>query len=347
MGGDHQQPFAPGAYSLIPVTQPGVVTGSVPMHGQPAVSVIMPVFNGAQWLAAAVESVLTQTLPNLEVLIVDDASTDDSARLAAEFAARDSRVQLLRQASNRGQAAARNVALERARGAWIALVDADDEIRPDRLRLLVEAGEREQADLIADGILFEGQRVPGTPAELMTWRSNNPGLERLTAEALIRSGIKGRRRSLGLLQPLLRRQFLDRCKLRYAEDLRFAEDFNFYVRALFCGARFLLYPESHYVYRQKPAATSRRDVTRIARQALSSCQRLRAAVPASASPEVTAALDEYEQRWLLLYWFAQIKRGVADRRLRQVIELLFKPPVSPSRVIGFAHDRARRKWQAS
>jgi succinoglycan biosynthesis protein ExoO len=118
----------------------------------PAVSVLIPVYNGGQWLAAAIESVLSQTLSNLEVLVVDDASEDDTVRIAEEFARRDPRVRLLRQHCNRGQAAARNLALASARGEWVAPVDADDEILPDRLRVLVEAGEQEHADLIADGI---------------------------------------------------------------------------------------------------------------------------------------------------------------------------------------------------
>ena len=78
---------------------------------QVAVSVIMPVYNGARWLPAAVESVLAQTLSNFELLIVDDGSADDTACIAEQFAARDSRVQLLRQSSNRCQSAARNLAL--------------------------------------------------------------------------------------------------------------------------------------------------------------------------------------------------------------------------------------------
>ena len=311
----------------------------------PVVSVIIPVYNGARCLAAAVESVLAQTLSNLEVLIVDDGSVDDTARIAEQLAARDSRVQLLRHASNRGQAAARNLALNRARGVWVAPVDADDEIGPDRLRLLVEAGEREQADLIADGIIFQGARPPGTPAELMTWRRNGQLLEPLTAEALIMSGTKGAFRSLGYLKPLMRRRFLDECNLRYWEDLRFAEDFNFYARALFCGARFLLYPESHYVYWQTPSSASRIEITRIARHALASSQRLREVVPDGASAEVTAALDEYERRWLLLTWFEHVKRAVTKRHVGQVIRLLLKLPAGPHRVIRFAYDRATLKRQ--
>lgn len=313
----------------------------------PIVSVIMPVYNGARWLPAAVNSVLAQTLSDLEVLIVDDGSVDETARIAEQFASRDGRVQLLRQPSNRGQAAARNLALKIARGAWIAPVDADDEIRPDRLRLLVEAGERENADLIADGIVFRGARPPGAPAELMTWSGNGPALEQLSAEALIKSGMAGGRRSLGYLKPLLRRGFLERFHLRYAEDLRFAEDFNLYVRALFCGARFLLFPESHYVYRQTPASASRTEVTRIALDALANSRRLRAAVPQHDAAELTAALEEYEKRWLLMSWIEHVKRDFEERSWRRLLRRLCTPPASPVRIFRFARGRAAVKRQSA
>ena len=309
----------------------------------PVVSVIMPVYNGAQWLSAAVESVLAQTLTNLEVLIVDDASDDDTLEIAQRFARLDARVHVLRNRVNRGQAAARNVALSHARGVWVAPVDADDQIRPDRLRRLVEAGEREGADLIADGILFEGERQPGVPAELMTWGRNDQRLEQLSAEALIRSGFGGGCRSLGYLKPLMRRRFLEQCHLRYAEDLRFAEDFNLYVRALFCGARFLLFPESHYVYWQTPESASRTEISRIAQDAVDNSQMLRAAVRGSESARVTAALDEYERRWQVLSWFEQMKRGLTERNARAVLKLLRRMPVSPRDIVRFAVGRVRMK----
>jgi succinoglycan biosynthesis protein ExoO len=309
----------------------------------PVVSVIMPVYNGAQWLPAAVESVLAQTLANLELLIVDDKSQDDTLAIAQRFARLDARVRVLRHRVNRGQAAARNLALSQARGDWVAPVDADDQIRPDRLRRLVEAGEREGADLIADGILFEGERQPGVPAELMTWRRNDQRLEQLSAEALIRSGFGGGCRSLGYLKPLMRRRFLEHCQLRYAEDLRFAEDFNLYVRALFCGARFLLYPESHYVYWQTPESASRTEISRIAQDAVDNSRMLRAVVPDNDSEQVTAALDEYERRWQVLSWFEQMKRGLSERNLSAVIGLLIRMPVSARDIVQFALGRARMK----
>ena len=309
----------------------------------PVVSVVMPVYNGARWLEAAVESVFAQTLSSLEVVIVDDASQDDSAIIARRLAEGDPRVRVLRHSTNRGQAAARNLAIAAARGVWIAPVDVDDEIHPDRLRTLAEAGERGQADLIADGILFQNAAQPGAASELMTWRRQGNGLESLTPEALIRSGTGGECRSLGFLKPLIRRRFLEESGLRYSEELRFAEDFNLYVRALFCGARFLLYPESHYVYWQRAGSASRADMARKAAQALANCRHLRRALPREASAELISALDEYEERWKLLTWFDQVKRGVAGRHVPRVIGLLFNLPTGPRRVLRFARDRAALK----
>jgi succinoglycan biosynthesis protein ExoO len=315
---------------------------TLPCHDVPTVSVIMPVYNGAQWLAAAVESVLAQTLSNIEVLIVDDGSVDDTVLIAQQFASRDARVRLLRQAGNRGQAAARNLALGHARGAWIAPVDADDEIFPDRLRRLVEAGESEQADMIADGLLIRGPRGPGTPNELMPWGgAAGQRLERLSAETLIRSGLAGGRCSLGYLKPLMRRRFLVAHDLHYAEDLRFAEDFHLYARALFCGARFLLYPESHYVYWQTPSSVSRAGAPRNAGHALRGSERLRALLPPADSAAISEALDEYDQRWQFLFWIGQLKRGVAAGHWRKVVGLMIRLPANPIRIMRYVRERAR------
>lgn len=86
------------------------------------VSTIVPVHNGARYLAQAIGSVLDQTHPELEIIVVDDGSTDDSAAVAESFG---SRVQLVRQ-ENRGQAAALNTGLARATGDFVAFLDADD-----------------------------------------------------------------------------------------------------------------------------------------------------------------------------------------------------------------------------
>jgi glycosyltransferase involved in cell wall biosynthesis len=103
-----------------------------PKARMPRVSVLLPVRNGARWLNKAVESVLAQTLSDLELLAVDDGSTDATPEILAGFAARDSRVRLLRQRGV-GLVAALNAGLAMARAPITARLDADDIALPHRL----------------------------------------------------------------------------------------------------------------------------------------------------------------------------------------------------------------------
>lgn len=96
-------------------------------------SVLVAVYNAAPYLRACLDSVLHQSVDELQILCVDDASTDDSLSILSEYAARDRRVEVIRLDQNQGQAAARNVALSRAKGEWILMVDADDLLGEDAL----------------------------------------------------------------------------------------------------------------------------------------------------------------------------------------------------------------------
>ncbi len=107
---------------------------------RPLVSVVMAAHNAEAFIGQALASMLGQTLRDLEVIVVDDASTDATAELVRGFD--DARVVLVSLPANRGAAAARNVALTRTRGAYVAIMDADDVSRPDRLALQVEFLER-------------------------------------------------------------------------------------------------------------------------------------------------------------------------------------------------------------
>ena len=102
----------------------------------PAVSVIIPVFNREKTLAKALQSVLSQTFTDFEVVVVDDGSLDGSGRMVEKVP--DSRVRLLRHEKNRGAAAARNTGIEAARGEFIAFQDSDDWWEPGKLSLQME-----------------------------------------------------------------------------------------------------------------------------------------------------------------------------------------------------------------
>jgi len=107
------------------------------MDNPPEVSVIIPAYNASRWIDATLESARAQTLRNLEIIVVDDGSTDDTADKVAQQAQADSRIRFLRR-DNGGVGAARNTGLEVARGQYIAPLDADDLWAPEKLELQVQ-----------------------------------------------------------------------------------------------------------------------------------------------------------------------------------------------------------------
>jgi len=132
------------------------------------VSVVIPVRNGEQTIGYAIASVLEQTMPDLEIIVVDDASTDGTAEVVSSI--RDPRLKLLRSERNIREAAARNLGMRNAKGKWIAFLDADDEWVPERIEnLLRAAGD--------DGDCFVGDRgavcVPGPGGRLVPMRQPN------------------------------------------------------------------------------------------------------------------------------------------------------------------------------
>ncbi len=115
----------------------------------PKISVLIPVYNVEPWLEDCLQSVLSQSLFDLEVICVDDASTDGSLSILSRYENMDPRVQILRHPENRGQASARNMAAACARGKYIYMLDADDYIEPDSLQTLFDLCEKDSLDVIA------------------------------------------------------------------------------------------------------------------------------------------------------------------------------------------------------
>ena len=95
------------------------------MEKQPKVSVVMPVYNAYDYLRPAIESILDQTLADIEIICIDDGSTDPSHELICEYAERDGRIRLVTE-QNAGPAHARNNGMRYATGEYIAFLDADD-----------------------------------------------------------------------------------------------------------------------------------------------------------------------------------------------------------------------------
>lgn len=110
------------------------------------ISIVIPVYNAGKYLRDCLESIIAQTYKNLEIILVDDGSTDDSGDVCDQYAKLDSRIRVLHQ-DNQGQSSARNHGLDVAQGEYIGFVDSDDQISPIMYEALILACERENADI--------------------------------------------------------------------------------------------------------------------------------------------------------------------------------------------------------
>ena len=135
----------------------------------PKASVIVPVYNVEAYLEKCVQSILLQTEQDFELLLVDDGSTDSSGQLCEELAKQDSRIRVIHQ-ENQGLGGARNTGIREAKGDWLLLVDSDDWIEPEILEKSLEAGLREEADMV----VFPFRSVDEEGRELAVFRENIP-----------------------------------------------------------------------------------------------------------------------------------------------------------------------------
>lgn len=110
----------------------------------PEISVIVPVYKAEDYLHACVDSILSQTVSDFELILVDDGSPDGCGAICDDYAARDSRVRVIHQ-ENQGQAAARNHAFSIAKGEWVCFVDSDDAVHPQMLERLGQAANESGA----------------------------------------------------------------------------------------------------------------------------------------------------------------------------------------------------------
>lgn len=114
----------------------------------PLVSVIMPAYNAEKFIVEAIESVLSQTYSALELIVIDDCSTDTTLETALEYAKKDNRVRVIRNEKNSGVARTRNAGLDAAKGEFIALIDSDDLWLPEKLEKQMTVAENTAADIV-------------------------------------------------------------------------------------------------------------------------------------------------------------------------------------------------------
>lgn len=121
------------------------------MKGQPLISIIVPVFNLEKYIDRCVKSILRQSYPNIELILVDDGSTDSSAKICKKYCECDPRVQLFR-TGNKGVSSARNLGIARAAGVYIAFIDGDDTVEENYIEILYRCLILKNVDIVFCGI---------------------------------------------------------------------------------------------------------------------------------------------------------------------------------------------------
>lgn len=124
------------------------------MTNMPLVSVVMPVYNVSKYLRQAIESVLDQTYRNLELIMIDDCSSDESLQIMKEYARKDDRIVVLANDTNQGVASTRNKGIQAARGEYIALLDSDDFWVANKLEKQIALMQAEKADMAYGSVEF-------------------------------------------------------------------------------------------------------------------------------------------------------------------------------------------------
>ena len=214
----------------------------------PTVSVIMPAYNVASYVGEAIASVLAQTHRDLELMIVDDGSTDSTAAIAEHFAGYDPRVHLLRQ-PNGGISSARNHALRCSKGEVLAILDSDDVWEPEFLEAQLDIlRARPDVDIVTGNGWFLGSRRHGRPVRPTPDHRPQPDLASILAdeEAIFIMSVM-RRRVYESVGP-------------FDESMRTNEDYDYWLRAAVAGFTFFRNDRPLAHYRRRDDSLSANDV---------------------------------------------------------------------------------------
>lgn len=230
----------------------------------PNVSIIVPVYNAEGTIRRCIESILHQTYPDFELLLVDDGSSDRSGAICDEYAGQDSRITVFHK-ENGGVSAARNLALDRARGTFLQFLDSDDWITADATQLLVRAAEENGCDLvISDFYRVVGERVSakGDIEEETVLSREEFAAHMMENPADFYYGV--------LWNKLFRRAIVEEHRLRMDEEISWCEDFLFNLEYIRYAQRFyaLSVPLYYYVKTKGSLASPGMSISKTVRMKL-------------------------------------------------------------------------------
>ncbi len=229
----------------------------------PDVSLIIPVYNNEQYLDESLSAASAQVGPALEIIIIDDGSTDASLSLIKAHAERDPRILVIAQ-TNQGVSAARNAGLDRASGKWVAFLDGDDWLAPGSLAEWVQQAEQGNLDcLLCNGFSFKTDPqdfLIGKPLGILR---KQPWASILTGAEWIVQGVQLREWPHYVWLQLCRRSVIEDAQLRFRRDM-IHEDIPWTLQLALAVNRLGFSQPPRYGYRRNPSSlTQSRDAAKV------------------------------------------------------------------------------------
>ncbi|MEQ1705403.1 MAG: glycosyltransferase family 2 protein, partial [Rickettsiales bacterium] len=221
---------------------------------RPLVSVFIPAYKTADTLEKAVNSALSQ-MQDVEVIIADDCSPDDTFELAQELARKDSRVKAFRLEKNSGAPAARNYAISQARGTWLAVLDADDWFEPGRLKALVESATEAGVEMAADNQYFFDKLANKIAFTALAQKGRKRVVD---LDIFLKNSNATSHFDYGMMKPIFKADFMKKHNIEYYVPDRIGHDYCILLCFFAAGGKGVLIDTPYYNYVQPFGSISKK-----------------------------------------------------------------------------------------
>ncbi len=300
------------------------------MDVEPEVSVVIPAFNAEDYIEAAVVSACAQSLSNIEIIVVDDASTDRTLEILFGLAAADHRIRVEQMHVNSGPGASRNRGIAVARGAWVALLDADDRFERNRLEVLLSLASLQDADVVADNVALH---VDGRDSlHRIIPEGHMPVPKYLSFQEFIEGAVQDlkapKRVNYVFMHPIFRLSFLLAHQIGYDERTRNGEDLLLYIDCFLAGAKWFVTPEAMYLYSIREGSLTDTMSVDDSRHIVYRMRSLLRDPRVSNDRGLTSSIRRHWRSMALAYYFWTFKAAFSGADYRRVVRTLFCDKIS-------------------
>ena len=288
----------------------------------PVLSIIIPVYNTGDSVNRMVNSILSQTFSDFELILVNDGSTDDTPGHLEKLAANDERVLVLTK-ENGGPSSARNLGLGAAKGEYIQFYDSDDLTVEGTLDKIIKIAAEKNSDMVISGWQIDLKTKKGMIENYKTINPPADTLEKDLKKSVLKSiGSDGT--LYNLWNKLLRADIIKQNNLRFREDLRFGEDVIFALEYMEFVSRIDIIPEVTYRYQVGSSTSVFSKSSLVPEYRQENDRAIVKFVGQNPAPDEFALLQWVRWRWLMSYWSLV---AASDKSLKEKTSLIkqFQP----------------------